>query len=263
MKLQYGLIGAFAGLTCAASVFAQGFSGGSRQQQFSAPGFNSSTQQSGWSTPWSQNSTSNTVIEAGPGLASIKSVKMTPSSSMLKNGDTITVTASGPPGQNMSFTIDGITKDVKMMPSERIGEYKGTYKVTDKDAKMGAQATVVLTGANGDKAYGTSDAAVNIDGVAPIISNMAPVPQSMVHNRQPQITAIFNDGDGSGIDAHSVRMWVNDKDVTHSTEVKDGQIMYTPKGDLSGDNVKVHLRVADKAKNITDYNWTFAFAKDQ
>jgi hypothetical protein len=107
----------------------------------------------------------------------------------------------------------------------------------------------------------TSSQTITIDGSAPTATNFAPPPNGTTHDRRHTILAMFDDGQGTGINTKSIRLWVNEQDVTKDTKINAGQIEYKPKQDFKTDEVKVHLQLADQAKNVTDYNWTFSIEK--
>lgn len=66
----------------------------------------------------------------------------------------------------------------------------------------------------------------------------------------------FNDGRGSGVDAASVRLIVNNQDVTAQSIMDNGMIAYRPNMPLTG-NVSAEVKVADKCGNATDFVWNF------
>jgi hypothetical protein len=66
----------------------------------------------------------------------------------------------------------------------------------------------------------------------------------------------FNDGRGSGVDATSVHLIVNNQDVTAQSIMDSGMIAYRPNMPLTG-NVSAEVKVADKCGNATDFAWNF------
>jgi hypothetical protein len=203
----------------------------------------------------------NTAVAQQEGSLKIDKVQAEPEG-ILKEDDTLTVNATGTPDCKCTFTIPGITTDQAMSEVHK-GKYEGTYTILKKDTKANAKVVVTMSGAAGKSVTREANDVLAIDGNPPVLSNLAPPPDSVIHDRSHAIQAVFNDGAGTGIDGKSVRMWVNNHDVTHVAEIKAGVITYQPPSPFKGDSVKVRIKLDDNARNVTDLTWKFSFVKDQ
>lgn len=176
----------------------------------------------------------------------------------LIGGDELTVKANGTPRASATFLIEGVARDLPLQELAS-GIYEGRYTVRRNDNQ--ANARVIATFSIPGVTAVTQEAprTISIDGAAPEIKELQPANQTRVPNRQTDISAVFNDGNGVGVDSRSIRLFVNNTDVTSQSTVNPNFVSYRPPQPLPGNAVNVELRVSDRAGNQTTRSWIFGF----
>ncbi|HCI45360.1 MAG TPA: hypothetical protein DE315_07530 [Candidatus Omnitrophica bacterium] len=103
-----------------------------------------------------------------------------------------------------------------------------------------------------------AQASVNFttDTTAPVISNLTPADGSTVTVNTPAISADFADS-LSGINTSSVRVLLDNTDVTAQAVITASGFELTPASPLATGNHTVEVQVADIAGNITQVNFGF------
>jgi hypothetical protein len=81
-----------------------------------------------------------------------------------------------------------------------------------------------------------------------------------VNTARPGIFATFSTLGDIGMDASTLQMSVNGRDVTWQATRDPAYISYYPAGELSSKTVEVEVRGTDTAGNSLDYRWSFAIA---
>jgi hypothetical protein len=96
-----------------------------------------------------------------------------------------------------------------------------------------------------------------VNSMAPNITNILPVNESLINDNTPAISADYSDG--SGIDTGSVVLRVNSIDITSLATVTPTGISYTPMSSLSEGHHDVSLEVGDVSnlQKTTTVTWWF------
>ncbi|HEY6871276.1 MAG TPA: Ig-like domain-containing protein [Geobacteraceae bacterium] len=98
----------------------------------------------------------------------------------------------------------------------------------------------------------------NCDSLPPVISGPSPADGALLNNPRPVISAVYGDeATGSGINTGSVRLAVDNIDVTAAASVAVTGISYTPAAPLPDGLHTVSLSVADRAANSATLVWRF------
>jgi hypothetical protein len=190
---------------------------------------------------------------AVPPLA-ISNIEFSPTG-RLSAGDVLTVRASGTAHGQATFSIKDGPQDLPMA-EKRDGVYEGFYTVRKSD-NIGLTKVEVSLAKDTQQPVTVTGPAMELvlDARAPEI-DISPRPNANVQGTLPSIVVRFNDGRGSGVDATSVHLIVNNQDVTAQSIMDSGMIAYRPNMPLTG-NVSAEVKVADKCGNATDFAWNF------
>lgn len=191
----------------------------------------------------------------------------------------------GAPGGKASVDIPGVASDIEM---EEVGpgRYEGTYTVRrrdDPDAFTTAVATLrignrVATARSaglvredvadrgrddrdrdGDRPDWRRDgdrANWRRDRAAPAIDELEPRNGAVVSDAgRTEVSAQFDDGDGSGVDPASVRITLSGRDVTADARIREDGFRY--RADLAPGRHVAEVTARDRAGNATTKSWTF------
>ena len=132
----------------------------------------------------------------------------------------------------------------------------------DADAK-GCYYIVVADGWNNARSpdpYTMTVSGMTVpDTMEPSIFNLQPKDGSVVKVNRPQISASYTDI-GTGIDITSVKIFVDEKDVTADATVSHSQVTYMPTTSLADGKHNATVSVKDKADNSYSVTWYFTVA---
>ncbi|NLC55525.1 MAG: copper amine oxidase N-terminal domain-containing protein [Armatimonadetes bacterium] len=173
----------------------------------------------------------------------------------LRQGSVLTVTLEGEAGATATFDVGTVAQGLAMQETAP-GKYSGTYTIPEglnarvaifgKVARDGKESPLVQAGIP-----------VVIDSIAPQVSDLAPDKESLIPDPQPTIYAVFEDAEGSGVDADSVKLSVAGEDVTTEATRTSRFITYRPVLPLANGPVPVRVTVTDLAGNETTAEWQF------
>ena len=93
------------------------------------------------------------------------------------------------------------------------------------------------------------------DETGPTISIISPLDGSVINNTTPVIQAVYYDP--AGINTSSVKITVDDKDVTANAEISTTIVTYIPTISLSSDVHTVCVEVKDNVDNKANKTWLF------
>lgn len=167
----------------------------------------------------------------------------------------------GAPGGDAWLDIPGVISGVDLA-EVRPGVYEGTYTVRRRDnlnafddavatLRFGDQRARARVDVRGrDRDFGSAR-----DERAPQISELTPDNGERVAERNNVRIAARIADEGSGIDADSVRLRLNGRDVTPDTRVTDDRVVY--RDDLESGRYTAELTVRDRAGNSSTKAWTF------
>ena len=179
-------------------------------------------------------------------------------SGWLAGGGSLKVVLEGTPGGSASFHIPGVVDEVRMREA-RPGEYEGTWAVPRTGNLTNSGATVLgELRAKGKELLIQAADPISVDNVAPRLKDRKPEPKSIVTTTKPDISAVFDDGSGSGINPDSVKITINGADVTAKATVTRAFVTYRPEKPLpSGENA-VEVSARDNAGNPVAESWKFS-----
>ncbi|MES2937180.1 MAG: hypothetical protein V4864_05840 [Pseudomonadota bacterium] len=165
----------------------------------------------------------------------------------------------GAPGARVWLDIPGVARDVQMR-EVRPGVYEAEYTVRRRDnaeafartvatLQRGPQRMTAQVDMRGGGHGGPHDAR------APQITDVTPAQGERVGEwRRTQIFARLSD-DGSGVDAGTVRLRVDGRDVTERARVSAEEVQYREA--LGDGRHTAEITVRDRAGNVARRSWTF------
>ncbi len=196
-----------------------------------------------------------------PGTTPVPSAMSLDHSGMdwLSDGETVTFELRAAPGQSATLYLNEGKIQVPFT-EVREGVYTARYTIpnqrtqgvsfSDSDA-----FAVIGTGANRQAIRAARP--LKIDNTRPDVSNLAPNNNQKIAERRPMITAELMDHNGSGIDKQSVKVWLNNKDITSQAYVTDRLLVLRPESDLNIGEHNVRIQVADLAGNVSTVETNF------
>lgn len=211
-------------------------------------------------TPGFQPSTS--VATAGPtggpaqsvGIASVTDNAAHP----FHVGQSVNVAADGTPGGTASFDLSNVILNTPMR-EVRPGHYEGSYVVQVGTNLVDAPILVTLI-KNGLTAHAVGTQPLNIITAPPQVKETAPATGARINALRPSIYVTFSTLGGKGMDADSLQLIVDGKDVTGQATRTGAFISYFPASDLHEGAITVQVKGTDVAGNPLDYSWSFVIA---
>ncbi|MEI6914670.1 MAG: stalk domain-containing protein, partial [Armatimonadota bacterium] len=183
----------------------------------------------------------------------------------LKSGAELRVTLLGTQGGAAFFQIPGVVNQVAMR-EESAGVYTGTWTVPANKADMSISDASVLGTLRiaGKDQLIQAAKRVSVDSNPPQIKDPIPANSTIAATNRPSISAVFDDRAGSGIDQNSVRIDVDNRDVTSSATVTQNFINLVPEQALAAGVHTVTVSALDNAGNQASQSWKFSVtnAKD-
>lgn len=179
--------------------------------------------------------------------------------STVRAGSVIEFTLRGTPGGEAVVQIPGVVKDHPLKETSS-GIYTGSYTVpsVSKNPITVSKATAIARLTIGrEERLIQSSTTFQIDNQPPTISATTPDNNARVNNFRPNITAVFEDQNGTGIDSNTVRVRFDGKDVTNDATITDNLIAFKPSRELIPGKHDVEIEVQDRAGNRTSKNWAF------
>ena len=174
-----------------------------------------------------------------------------------KGGDTIRATLRGSEGCKADFSIPAITGNASMTETTP-GVYEGSLSIAPGLNASGATVIGRLN-AEGARAPVLIQAAqtIIIDSKPPVIGNATPGAANEVSSGRPRISATLDDGAGSGVDAATVKLVLDGKDITNDAIVTPQFVTFEPKIALVDGEHTVRVAAADMVGNATELSWKF------
>jgi hypothetical protein len=177
----------------------------------------------------------------------------------------------GSPGAKAEIDIPKVVQNIALREVQP-GVYEGGYTIRLRDdlseidravatlrkGPMSTSARIVLDGEG--FGYGHGRGAHGHDRAGPQIVDVTPDQGQRVTERGlTQVSARFSD-DRSGVDASSVRLRIDGRDVTGWSRVSARDVNF--RADLREGRHTAQLVVRDRAGNVTRTEWTFAVKND-
>jgi hypothetical protein len=177
----------------------------------------------------------------------------------LRAGSTISFTLVGTPGGNASVQIPGVTGEIALSETSS-GRYTGTYTVPTSNTKpitvSRASAIAKLRIGNAERLIQSGTALV-VDSEAPRITSTTPEENGRINRSRPNITAVFDDASGTGVDPTTVSITVDGREVTQDATVTSNLVVYKPDADLAAGRHTVSITGRDRAGNPVTKQWSF------
>jgi len=181
-----------------------------------------------------------------------------------KEGDTITVTATGEAGCTATFSIEGVSGATNIAMTESNGTYTGTYTVQAGDNVKDATVSVTFT----KDAQSDTDTSqtVTIDTTPPTIQITSPADGSFTNQTSVEVQGTVSDANLDTVTVNDVQVTVTDGSFTAQIDLPDGDgdktITATATdvvGHESSDSIAVILDTTPPQIQITqpvDGSWT-------
>jgi hypothetical protein len=178
-------------------------------------------------------------------------------------GEDVRFRLEGTPGARAWVDVPGVVNGLELRET-RPGSYEGSYTVRRQDNPNAfAQATATLRSGR-DQATAYVDARggdrrdehqrYGRDERAPQVTEVSPANGQNLPEGRVQISARLSD-EGSGVDARSVRLRVNGRDVTDEARINAGEVQY--RADLRPGRYTAEVMARDNAGNPVTRAWTF------
>lgn len=177
----------------------------------------------------------------------------------MRAGSSVEFTLRGTPGGTASVQIPGVIKDVPLKESTR-GVYTGSFTVPNntKGAITVSKATAIAKLTVGkDERLIQSSTTFQVDNQPPAITAATPDANGQVNSLRPNITTVFDDQGGTGVDSNEVRIQVDGKDVTSDATITSNLLAYRPAKELTPGKHDVQVEVRDVAGNRATKTWSF------
>lgn len=179
---------------------------------------------------------------------------------VLRGGDVLAVRLQGTPGASGTFTLGGVEGAQNLPLTETTpGVYEGIFPVAAGVYAKNAVVSASLTLGNASPSVKEATNPLTIDAVAPTLASLAPENGSTLTNNRPLVYGTYADT-GTGVDAQSARLLVNDQDVTKATTRTEVFFSFRPDQDLPAGKNTARVFVKDGAGNETQKDWTFTIA---
>ncbi len=189
---------------------------------------------------------------AGPTIAGLDLAPDRP----LRQNDQLFVTLRGTPGGAATFDI-GPYVVRQPMHEDQPGQYSGAYTVRRGVNFSDTPVFGHLSLRGTEAAVVSSTRTVSVSTSPPGIGDFAPDAGAIVNSVRPSVYVTFTSGTVP-VNASSEQLVVNGHDVTSESTRTPLFIQYTPGVDLPRGDIRVSVRVADRAGNAATKSWSFA-----
>jgi hypothetical protein len=164
---------------------------------------------------------------------------------------------AGVPGAKVTFTIEGVVKDVPM-PEVKSGQYEGSYTIRRLDHFPSNVGIIGTLEANGQAVRSRLNQALVTDAKPPVIKNLSPRENETVSGNPILVSGTFDDAGGVGIDTKNVRIILSGNDITGNATVT--QQFFSYRADLHPGTYPVEVNAKDLSGNAVRRNWVFTVA---
>lgn len=177
----------------------------------------------------------------------------------LRAGTKVVYTLEGTPGGNAVLQIPNVIQELPMREVSP-GRYQATLTVpTDKLNVNQGSALARLRVGNNERLI-QAGSPVRIDTQVPTITEATPAENARINRPRPNITVTFDDAGGSGIDTSTVKLRLDDRDVTDDATVTGTLIAYRPIQALAAGKHEIEIVAQDRAGNRLRKTWSFTVA---
>lgn len=205
-------------------------------------------------------------VNSGANGVAIEDITITPNKPV-KTGDTLTVTVKGEAGGKATFDVAGLRSGIPMH-EDKNGVYTGTLTIMKdmevssgavtchiaKDGKTGTKKAAKKVEINSKNA---KESNISDEDAAQYLVRLYPAPNAKVANAN-RVKATFV----NKISAGSVRLFIDKKEVTTDTTVKDNVLTYKPEKVLAAGKHTAKLDGTDNEGIKISYTWKFTVSKN-
>jgi hypothetical protein len=186
----------------------------------------------------------------------------------IEPGAELQFSLEGMPGAAVSVDLPGVERDLRMRET-RPGHYEGSYTIRRAD-DVNPNRPIVATLRSGDRVVtanlnipvgrpGADTRPPGGDNRAPNLVRLVPAEGAVVPaGPGVLITAMFDDGRGSGVDPASVRIVVSGRNVTQDAQINSQSISF--RAALPPGRHTVDVTARDQAGNALRKSWSFDVA---
>lgn len=142
-------------------------------------------------------------------------------------------------------------------PNEKTGTHTFMVDLSSFRNRIVTFQAFAYQGAPEAKLKGSSNIiSVIVDDIAPVFTNLLPVPDSIVTINKPTISVQYSDN-LIGVNTSSVRLTLDGVDVTAAAVVTETGLSFAPQLPLSDGLHAVHVEISDRVGNRAAFDWSF------
>lgn len=188
----------------------------------------------------------------------IEQFRMAPAQEM-DPGTELKFTLKGTPNAKAAFAIEGVAENIPLVETPAgSGVYEGRYTIRRND-NFPPSVNITATLALGEQSAHARLEQMGKDNDPPVIKNLRPFDGETVSIPNPIIiSATLDDGSGSGVDPRSVRILLNDRDVTRDSSITASAVKHQIPQGLERGAYRVEILAKDLAGNSARAAWSFA-----
>ncbi|MEB0135402.1 hypothetical protein QN362_08650 [Actimicrobium sp. CCC2.4] len=175
----------------------------------------------------------------------------------IEPGTELKFTAGGTPRAKASLSIDGVIENIPMR-EEPAGVYEAAYTVRRQDILTPATGITVVLEVAGQVVQATLAQTLLVKSPSPAIKHATPRDGETMVTNPVLISATFDDANGMGIDAKTVKILLSGKDITRNATVTTHFFSY--RLELQPGAYTVEASAQDIAGRLLQQIWSFNVA---
>jgi hypothetical protein len=174
----------------------------------------------------------------------------------LRAGEFFDVAMQGTAGGHATFDIGSYVTGITMR-EDAPGAYRARYTIPERFnlTQVPVYGHLAIGGTDAPRTEAPTQ--LSAATTPPSIIDVAPPSGQIVNTSRPNVYATFTSPSEAGINASSIQLVVNGRDVTASSTRSASFVTYAPGIDYSDGPVTVTVRVADAAGNSSSRSWSF------
>ncbi len=163
-------------------------------------------------------------------------------------------TLRGTAGGQAVVQLVGLPTQVAMRERAR-GQYEASWTPEDGISAPRVPVRATLT-VNGRKDEMVAARPLAIDTVPPTVTELTPADRATVQTMRPEISARVADTGGSGVDALTLQVVIDQDELTPVASMAAGRTVVVPPADLAPGAHQITLEISDQAGNTTSARWS-------
>lgn len=175
----------------------------------------------------------------------------------IEPGTELKFTASGTPRAKAALSIDGVIEQIPMH-EEPPGTYEAAYTVRRQDIFTPTTGITVALEVAGQLVQATLAQTLQVDSPAPAIKHATPRDGETIRTNPVLISATFEEANGVGIDARTVKILLAGKDVTRDAAITAHFFSY--RAELQAGTYTVDASAQDVTGRLLRQIWSFNVA---